>query len=156
MTNRRSIGSAILFTMVIAAVFNFRNVVNNYVAIGTLAAPIFLIATVIYFIPFTLVIAQFVSLNRTSESGVYQWVKSSLGGRWSFFTAFCYWFAEPVLLRLPAAHRARLRRLHDPRPRGGDGTVDDCAAVDRDLLHRHLRLHQRRQVDGTVTSSAPP
>ena len=94
MTNRRSIGAVILFTMVIAAVFNFRNVVNNYVAIGTLAAPAFFVATVIYFIPFTLVIAEFASLNRNSESGVYQWVKSSLGGRWAFFTAFCYWFVN--------------------------------------------------------------
>ncbi|GAA3337881.1 amino acid permease [Curtobacterium pusillum] len=94
MTNRRSIGAVILFTMVIAAVFNFRNVINNYVAIGTLAAPIFFIATIVYFIPFTLVIAEFVSLNKNSESGVYQWVKSSLGGRWAFFTAFCYWFVN--------------------------------------------------------------
>ncbi|WP_328631401.1 amino acid permease [Streptomyces sp. NBC_00356] len=94
MTNRRSIGAVILFSMVIAAVFNFRNVVNNYVAIGTLAAPIFLIATILYFVPFTLVIAEMVSLNRSSESGVYQWVKSSLGGRWAFFTAFCYWFVN--------------------------------------------------------------
>lgn len=94
MTNRRSIGAVILFSMIIAAVFNFRNVINNYVSIGTLAAPIFLIATILYFVPFTLVIAEMVSLNRSAESGVYQWVRSSLGGRWAFFTAFCYWFVN--------------------------------------------------------------
>lgn len=94
MTERKNIGGFILFTMVIAAVFNFRNVINNYVAIGTLAAPAFFVATIIYFIPFTLIIAEFVSLNRNSESGVYQWVRSSLGGRWAFFTAFCYWFVN--------------------------------------------------------------
>ncbi|MGV8979477.1 MAG: amino acid permease [Cellulomonas sp.] len=94
MTERRNIGGFILFTMVIAAVFNFRNVINNYVSIGTLAAPSFFVATIIYFIPFTLIIAEFVSLNRNSESGVYQWVRSSLGGRWAFFTAFCYWFVN--------------------------------------------------------------
>lgn len=94
MSERKNIGGFILFTMVIAAVFNFRNVINNYVAIGTLAAPAFFVATIIYFIPFTLIIAEFVSLNRKSESGVYQWVRSSLGGRWAFFTAFCYWFVN--------------------------------------------------------------
>ena len=94
MNDRKSIGGFILFTMVIAAVFNFRNVINNYVAIGTLAAPAFFVATIVYFIPFTLIIAEFVSLNRNSESGVYQWVRSSLGGRWAFFTAFCYWFVN--------------------------------------------------------------
>jgi amino acid transporter len=94
MSNRRTIGTFILFTMIISAVFNFRNVVNNYVSIGTLAAPSFFVATLVYFIPFTLVIAEFVSLNSKSESGVYQWVKSSLGGRWAFFSAFCYWFVN--------------------------------------------------------------
>jgi amino acid transporter len=94
MPSRRSIGTFILFTMIVSAVFNFRNVVNNYVSIGTLAAPSFFVATLIYFIPFTLVIAEFVSLNRNAESGVYQWVKSSLGGRWAFFSAFCYWFVN--------------------------------------------------------------
>ncbi|MDF2847796.1 MAG: hypothetical protein K0R97_1778 [Oerskovia sp.] len=94
MNDRKNIGGFILFTMVIAAVFNFRNVINNYVSIGTLAAPAFFVATIVYFIPFTLIIAEFVSLNRNSESGVYQWVRSSLGGRWAFFTAFCYWFVN--------------------------------------------------------------
>ncbi|WP_127125090.1 amino acid permease [Georgenia sp. SYP-B2076] len=94
MSNRRTIGTFILFTMIVSAVFNFRNVINNYVSIGTLAAPSFFVATLVYFIPFTLVIAEFVSLNRNSESGVYQWVKSSLGGRWAFFSAFCYWFVN--------------------------------------------------------------
>lgn len=94
MVNRRTIGPFILFTMIMSAVFSFRNVIVNYVNLGTLAAPAFFFATILYFIPFTFVIAEFVSLNRKSESGVYQWVKSSLGGRWAFFTAFCYWFVN--------------------------------------------------------------
>ena len=88
-TNRARIGQFALLTMTVAAVFNIRNVINNNVAIGLSAAPAFLVATIIYFIPFTLVIAEFVAMNRNSESGVYQWVKTSMGGRWAFLTAFC-------------------------------------------------------------------
>lgn len=93
-TNRGRIGVFALLTMTVAAVFGIRNVVNNNVAIGLAAAPAFLLATLLYFIPFTLVIAEFVSLNKDSESGVYQWVKTSMGGRWAYLTAFCYWFVN--------------------------------------------------------------
>lgn len=91
---RAKIGQFALLTMTVAAVFNIRNVINNNVAIGLVSAPAFLIATIVYFIPFTLIVAEFVSLNKTSESGVYQWVKMSMGGRWAFMTAFCYWFVN--------------------------------------------------------------
>lgn len=54
----------------------------------------FFLATIFYFIPFCLIIAEFVSLNKNSEAGVYAWVKSSLGGRWAFITAYTYWFVN--------------------------------------------------------------
>ncbi len=92
--NRGRIGAFALLTMTVAAVFNIRNVINNNVAIGLASAPAFFLATIIYFIPFTLVIAEFVAMNKTSESGVYQWVKTSMGGRWAFLTAFTYWFVN--------------------------------------------------------------
>ena len=92
--NRARIGMFALLTMTVAAVFNIRNVINNNVAIGLASAPAFFFATLLYFIPFTLVIAEFVALNKNSESGVYQWVKTSMGGRWAFLTAFCYWFVN--------------------------------------------------------------
>lgn len=47
-----------------------------------------------YFVPYTLVTAEFVGLNKDSESGVYAWVKTSMGGRWAFLTAFSYWFVN--------------------------------------------------------------
>ena len=94
-TERRAqIGQFALLMMTISAVFNVRNVVNANVAIGLASVPAFLVGTLVFFIPFTLVIAEFVSANTHSESGVYQWVKTSFGGRWAFVTSFCYWFAN--------------------------------------------------------------
>lgn len=92
--NRGTIGKFALFTMTVAAVFNFKNVVNNNVEIGLASAPAFFLATIIYFIPFTLVIAEFVGLVKHSESGVYAWIKMTLGGRWAFMGAFVYWFVN--------------------------------------------------------------
>lgn len=91
---RAKIGSVALLGMTISAVFGLKNIINNNAEIGLAAAPAFFFATILYFVPFTLVTAEFVSLNKNSESGVYAWVKSSMGGRWAFMTAFCYWFVN--------------------------------------------------------------
>ena len=91
---RARIGQFALLTMTVSAVFNIRNVINNNVAIGLTSAPAFFLATILYFVPFTLIIAEFVAMNRSSASGVYQWVKTSMGGRWAFMAAFCYWFVN--------------------------------------------------------------
>lgn len=92
--NRRKIGKFVILTMTISAVFNFRNVINNNIEIGVSSAPSFLFATIFYFIPFVMIIAEFVSLNKDSESGVYQWIKSSLGERVAFLGAYAYWFVN--------------------------------------------------------------
>ncbi|EEH63887.1 amino acid permease [Gleimia coleocanis DSM 15436] len=94
MSTRAKIGTYALLTMTVAAVFNFRNVINNSVSIGLVSAPAFFFATLLYFLPYTLIIAELVALNKDSESGDYQWVKTSLGGRWAFLGAFSYWFVN--------------------------------------------------------------
>ncbi|MCW8327713.1 amino acid permease [Photobacterium sp. SDRW27] len=91
---RNTIGKFGLLSMTFAAVYSFNNVINNNIEIGLSSAPMFFIATIIYFIPFCLIIAEFVSLNKDSEAGVYAWVKSALGGRWAFMAAYTYWFVN--------------------------------------------------------------
>ncbi|MDM5133086.1 amino acid permease [Aeromonas piscicola] len=91
---RNTIGKFGLLSLTFAAVFSFNNVINNNIEIGLASAPMFFLATIFYFIPFCLIIAEFVSLNKNSEAGVYAWVKSSLGGRWAFISAYTYWFVN--------------------------------------------------------------
>ncbi|POC41734.1 amino acid permease [Vibrio vulnificus] len=93
-TKRNTIGKFGLLSLTFAAVFSFNNVINNNIEIGLASAPMFFLATIFYFIPFCLIIAEFVSLNKNSEAGVYAWVKSSLGGRRAFISAYTYWFVN--------------------------------------------------------------
>ncbi|NOJ08087.1 amino acid permease [Vibrio splendidus] len=93
--NKRStIGKFALLSMTFAAVYSFNNIINNNIEIGLSSAPMFFLATIFYFVPFCLIVAEFVSLNKNSEAGVYSWVKSSLGGRWAFISAYTYWFVN--------------------------------------------------------------
>lgn len=95
---RNTIGKFGLLSLTFAAVFSFNNVINNNIELGLASAPMFFLATLLYFVPFCLIIAEFVSLNKNSEAGVYAWVKSSLGGRWAFITAYTYWFVNLFFL----------------------------------------------------------
>jgi len=91
---RGTIGKFALLSMTFAAVFNVRNIVNNNIELGLSSAPIFLLATVVYFIPFVFIIAEFVSANKNSESGMYDWLKQPLGTRMAFLGSFLYWFVN--------------------------------------------------------------
>lgn len=89
---RGTIGKFALLSMTFAAVFNVRNIVNNNIELGLSSAPIFLLATVVYFIPFVFIIAEFVSANKNSESGMYDWLKKPLGTKSAYLGSFLYWF----------------------------------------------------------------
>lgn len=91
---RAKIGKFALLSMAFAAVFNVRNIVNNNIELGLSSAPIFLFATVVYFIPFVFIIAEFVSANKNSESGMYAWLKQPLGTRAAYLGSFLYWFVN--------------------------------------------------------------
>jgi hypothetical protein len=49
---------------------------------------------VVYFIPFVFIIAEFVSANKNSESGMYAWLKQPLGTRAAYLGSFLYWFVN--------------------------------------------------------------
>ena len=86
---RGTIGKFALLSMTFAAVFNVRNIVNNNIELGLSSAPIFLLATLVYFIPFVFIIAEFVSANKNSESGMYDWLKKPLGTRMAYLGSGC-------------------------------------------------------------------
>lgn len=95
---RGTIGSFALLGMTVAAVFGIKNIINNNAAIGLAAAPSFFFATLLYFVPYTLVTAEFVGLNKDSESGVYAWVRAPLA--WSLLHS-CLWSSASCLSAAP-------------------------------------------------------
>lgn len=80
--------------MTFTAVFSFGTIINASASIGLLAVPTFLFATFFYFFPFTLMIGEFASANTESESGVYSWIRTSLGEKWAFLGSWSYFFVN--------------------------------------------------------------
>nr|WP_286168561.1 amino acid permease [Roseburia sp. 1XD42-34] len=80
--------------MAFTAVFAFNNIINATASIGLSAVLTFLFATIFYFIPFALMIGEFSSANAESESGVYSWIRTSLGEKWAFLGSWSYFFVN--------------------------------------------------------------
>ncbi len=82
--NRKQISKIALLLMTFSAIFNFPNIINNSIQIGLANISGYLFSTVVYFIPITFIVAEFISINKDSESGIYSWIKTSLGDKWAF------------------------------------------------------------------------
>ena len=92
--SRGKMSSAALLLMTFTAVFSFNSIINNSINIGLASVPSYIFATVCYFFPFALMIAEFSSANADSESGIYSWIKSALGPKWAFLGAWSYFFVN--------------------------------------------------------------
>lgn len=94
MSKRKILSSWALLMLTFTAIFSFSQVINNSVSIGLAAIPSFLVATLLYFIPFSFMIAEFASANPDSESGYTKWIESSLGPKWAFLASWTYFFVN--------------------------------------------------------------
>lgn len=92
--SRERLTSVTLMLMTFSAVFAFPSIVNNSVEIGLATIPGYIFASLFYFLPFILMIAEFVSANSDKESGVHSWLESSLGPKWAFLGAWSYFFVN--------------------------------------------------------------
>lgn len=90
----KKISASSLFLMTFTAVFAFQSIINNSINIGLSTIPAYLFATICYFFPYGLMIGEFVSANSSSDSGIYSWIKTSLGGKWAFLGAWAYFFVN--------------------------------------------------------------
>ena len=64
MNNRKQISKIALLLMTFSAIFNFSNIINNSIQIGLANISGYLFSTIVYFIPITFMVAEFVSINK--------------------------------------------------------------------------------------------
>lgn len=91
---RQRLGGMALLLMTFSAVFSFPSIVNNSIEIGLATIPAYIFASIFYFLPFILMIAEFASANSDKESGVHSWLECVLGPKWAFLGAWTYFFVN--------------------------------------------------------------
>ena len=85
-----------LILMIFTSVYGFNNIPRSYYLMGYAAIPWFVIAGILFFIPFAFMVAEFGSAFRNETGGMYSWMCKSVGPKYAFIGTFM-WYTSYVL-----------------------------------------------------------
>lgn len=83
-----------LTMIVFVGVFGFGNLANNFKETGTTSASLFLIGALLYFLPISLIMAEFGAYAKDRKAGIYSWIEVGLGKRAAYYGIWCYFVAN--------------------------------------------------------------
>ena len=92
----KKLGLMSLILMIFTSVYGFNNIPRSYYLMGYAAIPWFVIAGILFFIPFAFMIAEFGSAFRHETGGMYSWMCNSVGPKYAFIGTFM-WYTSYVL-----------------------------------------------------------
>lgn len=85
-----------LIMMIFTSVFGFANGPVAYYLMGYGSIVFYIVAAILFFIPFALMMAEFGSTIKGENTGMYKWLEVSVGPRFAFIGTFM-WFASYVV-----------------------------------------------------------
>ena len=92
----KKLGLMSLILMIFTSVYGFNNIPRSYYLMGYAAIPWFVIAGILFFVPFAFMIAEFGSAFRHETGGMYSWMCKSVGPKYAFVGTFM-WYTSYVL-----------------------------------------------------------
>ncbi len=92
----KKLGLMSLILMIFTSVYGFNNIPRSYYLMGYAAIPWFVIAGLLFFIPFAFMVAEFGSAFRHETGGMYSWMCNSVGPKYAFIGTFM-WYTSYVL-----------------------------------------------------------
>jgi len=85
-----------LVMMIFTTVFGFANSTVAFYLMGYSSILFYLIAAVLFFIPFALMMAEYGSAIKSDKSGMYKWLEVSVNAKFAFVGTFM-WFASYII-----------------------------------------------------------
>ena len=85
-----------LVMMIFTTVFGFANSTVAYYLMGYSSILFYLVAAVLFFIPFALMMAEFGAAVKSDSSGMYKWLEVSVNAKFAFVGTFM-WFASYII-----------------------------------------------------------
>ena len=99
MSNPRGMSVTTVALLIVVAVFGFANVTDNLAAIGLAAIPSWVVVGLIYFLPLSLILAEFGSALPDRHGGIYSYMELGLGPTWAFVGTWAYFVANLAFLQ---------------------------------------------------------
>ncbi|MFD1671618.1 glutamate/gamma-aminobutyrate family transporter YjeM [Agrilactobacillus yilanensis] len=95
-TKEKQITLIALVMMIFTTVFGFANGTVAFYLMGYGSILFYLVAAVLFFIPFALMMAEYGAAIKSDSSGMYKWLEVSVNPRFAFVGTFM-WFASYVI-----------------------------------------------------------
>ncbi len=86
--------------LIVVAVYGFGNVTDNLATIGLSAIPSWIVVGLIYFLPLSLMLAEFSSALPEKRAGIYSYMELGLGPKWAFVGTWAYFVSNLVYLQM--------------------------------------------------------
>lgn len=82
--------------MILTSVFGVANIAIGFYRMGYAAIPLFILAGILFFIPFILMMIEFGSAFKEQEGGIYVWMQKSVGIKFAFIGIFM-WYSSYIV-----------------------------------------------------------
>lgn len=100
----KGMGLSALAMMIFTTVFGFANGPVAFYLMGYGSIVFYVIAAILFFIPFALMMAEYGSAIKGENSGMYKWLEVSVGPRFAFIGTFM-WFASYIIWMVSTASK---------------------------------------------------
>ncbi len=95
-TNAKKLTLVPLVLMVFTSVFGFSNITRSFYLMGYGAVIWYILAAILFFIPFAFMMAEFGTAFKDEKGGIYTWMERSVGPRFAFAGVFM-WYTSYVI-----------------------------------------------------------
>lgn len=97
MTKTKTVSFIAVMLMIFTSAFAFDNTSIAYYTMGFSGIIWYVLAAALFFIPSSLMFAEYGATLHADEGGVYAWLKNGIGAKWAFIGGFV-WLASWVIL----------------------------------------------------------
>lgn len=85
-----------LILMIFTSVFGFTNIPRAFYLMGYAAVPWYIIAALLFFLPYAFMMAEYGAAFKNESGGIYSWMEKSVNGKYAFVGTFM-WYASYVI-----------------------------------------------------------
>ncbi|EKK20952.1 glutamate/gamma-aminobutyrate family transporter YjeM [Fructilactobacillus florum] len=103
-TNHKKMSTKSLVLMILSSIFGFANVTVAYDQMGYASIIWYVFAAVIFFLPSSLMFAEYGSALSSAKGGIYSWLKESIGERLAFIGTFI-WLSAWIIWMIAVASK---------------------------------------------------
>lgn len=87
---QKKIGLFSLIMMIFSSIFGFANMPVAFLQMGYASIPWFIFAALLFFLPVSMMIAEYGAAFKDDHGGMYTWLKESIGEKWAFIGTFIW------------------------------------------------------------------